>query len=82
MGAQVIVIGSDAGKLGLAESIGADILIDRSKDENWSKSVYLTPYQVRRGQSDDQANGNESDHAMDPRITEEPRLDFLPAVRL
>ena len=42
----------------------------------------LAPYQVRRGQSDDQANGNESDHAMDPRITEEPRLDFLPAVRL
>jgi len=41
MGAQVIVIGSDAKKLELAESIGADILIDRSKEENWSKSVFL-----------------------------------------
>ena len=41
MGAQVIVIGSDAKKLKLAESIGADILIDRSKEENWSKSVFL-----------------------------------------
>lgn len=41
MGAQVIVVGSDAGKLAKAESIGADILIDRSKDENWSKSVFL-----------------------------------------
>ena len=41
IGAQVIVIGSDARKLELAESIGADILIDRSKEENWSKSVFL-----------------------------------------
>jgi NADPH:quinone reductase-like Zn-dependent oxidoreductase len=41
MGAQVIVIGSDARKLEMAESLGADILIDRSKDENWSKSVFL-----------------------------------------
>ena len=41
MGAQVIVIGSDAKKLERAESIGADILIDRSKEENWSKSVFL-----------------------------------------
>lgn len=41
MGAQVIVIGSDARKLELAESIGADILIDRSKEENWSKAVFL-----------------------------------------
>ena len=41
MGAQVIVIGSDARKLEMAESIGADILIDRSKEENWSKSVFL-----------------------------------------
>lgn len=41
MGAQVIVIGSDAKKLEMAESIGADILIDRSKEENWSKSVFL-----------------------------------------
>ncbi len=41
MGAQVIVVGSDAKKLEMAESIGADILIDRSKEENWSKSVFL-----------------------------------------
>ena len=41
MGAQVIVIGSESKKLKMAESIGADILIDRSKEENWSKSVFL-----------------------------------------
>lgn len=41
MGAQVLVVGSDAKKLEMAESIGADILIDRSKEENWSKSVFL-----------------------------------------
>ena len=41
IGAQVIVIGSDAKKLEMAESIGADILINQSKEENWSKSVFL-----------------------------------------
>jgi len=41
LGAQVIVVGSDVKKLGLAESIGADILIDRSKEEDWSKAVFL-----------------------------------------
>jgi len=41
IGAQVIVIGSDAKKLAMAESIGADILIDRSKVEYWSKEVFL-----------------------------------------
>jgi NADPH:quinone reductase-like Zn-dependent oxidoreductase len=41
MGAQVIVVGSDAEKLAKAESIGADILIDRSKEADWSKSVFL-----------------------------------------
>jgi NADPH:quinone reductase-like Zn-dependent oxidoreductase len=41
MGAQVIVVGSEAKKLEMAESIGADILIDRSKEEDWSKTVYL-----------------------------------------
>jgi len=40
MGAQVIVVGSDAEKLAKAESIGADILIDRSKESDWSKAVY------------------------------------------
>jgi len=41
MGAQVVVVGSDAKKLAMAQSIGADILIDRSKEEEWSKAVYL-----------------------------------------
>ncbi|MGZ9220802.1 MAG: zinc-binding dehydrogenase [Anaerolineales bacterium] len=41
IGAQVVVVGSDAKKLELAESIGADILIDRSKEEDWSKAVFL-----------------------------------------
>jgi len=42
IGTQVIVIGSDTRKLEMAKSIGADILIDRSKEENWSKSVFLS----------------------------------------
>jgi NADPH:quinone reductase-like Zn-dependent oxidoreductase len=41
IGAQVVVIGSDAKKLEMAESIGADILIDRSKEADWSKAVFL-----------------------------------------
>jgi NADPH:quinone reductase-like Zn-dependent oxidoreductase len=41
LGAQVIVVGSEAKKLELAESLGADILIDRSKEEDWSKAVFL-----------------------------------------
>lgn len=41
LGAQVIVIGSNAAKLQQAESIGADVLIDRSKEEDWSKAVFL-----------------------------------------
>ena len=40
-GAQVIVVGSDARKLAKAEAFGADILIDRSKEQDWSKAVYL-----------------------------------------
>ncbi len=40
VGARVIVIGSNAKKLALAEENGADYLIDRSKDENWSRVVY------------------------------------------
>jgi NADPH:quinone reductase-like Zn-dependent oxidoreductase len=39
-GAQVIVVGSDAKKLAAAESIGTDILVDRSKNEDWSKAVF------------------------------------------
>src|SRR5215510_8061566 len=41
IGAQVIVVGSDAKKLEMAKSIGADILIDRSNEADWSKAVYL-----------------------------------------
>jgi len=40
-GAQVVVVGSDAQKLEKAKTFGADILIDRSKFENWSKAVFL-----------------------------------------
>jgi NADPH:quinone reductase-like Zn-dependent oxidoreductase len=39
-GARVIVVGSSKEKLSLAESLGADVLIDRSRDEDWSKPVY------------------------------------------
>jgi NADPH:quinone reductase-like Zn-dependent oxidoreductase len=39
-GASVLVVGSGPEKLQLAESLGANALIDRSKDENWSKVVY------------------------------------------
>ncbi len=39
-GATVYVVGSDIEKLNLAEALGADYLIDRSKEENWSKTVF------------------------------------------
>lgn len=39
-GAKVIVVGSSRKKLELAESLGADVLIDRMQNEDWSKSVY------------------------------------------
>lgn len=42
LGAKVIVIGSNAKKLEQAEMLGADVLIDRSKEEDWSKAVFLT----------------------------------------
>jgi NADPH:quinone reductase-like Zn-dependent oxidoreductase len=41
IGAQVLVVGADVEKLAMAASIGADILIDRSKKEDWSKDIYL-----------------------------------------
>jgi NADPH:quinone reductase-like Zn-dependent oxidoreductase len=41
LGAQVLVVGSNSKKLEMAEAIGANILFDRSKDENWSKAAYL-----------------------------------------
>jgi NADPH:quinone reductase-like Zn-dependent oxidoreductase len=40
IGATVYVVGSNNEKLALAESLGADYLIDRSKEENWSRSIY------------------------------------------
>ena len=41
IGARVVVVGSTAKKLEVAESLGADILIDRSREEDWSKAVFL-----------------------------------------
>ncbi len=40
VGATVYVVGSNSEKLALAGSLGADVLINRSEDENWSKTVY------------------------------------------
>jgi NADPH:quinone reductase-like Zn-dependent oxidoreductase len=39
-GCRVIVVGSGRKKLAMADSLGADHLIDRSQDENWAKVVY------------------------------------------
>jgi NADPH:quinone reductase-like Zn-dependent oxidoreductase len=39
-GAIVYVVGSSAEKLKLAASLGADFLINRSLDENWSRTVF------------------------------------------
>ncbi|MEW6241759.1 MAG: zinc-binding dehydrogenase [Chloroflexota bacterium] len=39
--AQVLVVGADAEKLSLAESLGADVLINRSKESDWAKSAFL-----------------------------------------
>ena len=44
VGAHVLVVGSDAKKLEMAESLGADILIDRSKEEDWSKAAFLATH--------------------------------------
>ena len=41
IGAQVVVVGSGSKKLEMAESLGADILIDRSKMDDWSKAVFV-----------------------------------------
>ena len=41
IGAQVVIVGSDAQKLERAKAIGADILIDHSQEADWSKSVFL-----------------------------------------
>jgi NADPH:quinone reductase-like Zn-dependent oxidoreductase len=39
-GATVLVVGSSAEKLALAQSLGADILIDRSQVDDWSSAVF------------------------------------------
>lgn len=39
-GATVYVIGSSDKKLALAQSLGADHLVNRMEEENWSKSIY------------------------------------------
>lgn len=40
-GAQVYVVGSTSEKLALAESLGADVLINRLTEENWTKAVFM-----------------------------------------
>lgn len=39
-GATVYVVGAGPEKLALAQSLGADVLIDRLKDENWAKAIF------------------------------------------
>ncbi len=46
-GASVLAVGSGADKLAVAKDAGADVLIDRSQDEEWSKNAYLA--EGRRG---------------------------------
>jgi NADPH:quinone reductase-like Zn-dependent oxidoreductase len=41
IGARVIVVGAGREKLNLAESLGADILIDRTIEPDWANVVYL-----------------------------------------
>lgn len=41
LGARVIVIGSNSEKLSHAQSMGADVCIDRSQEEDWSKAVFI-----------------------------------------
>lgn len=40
-GARILVVASNAQKAALARSLGADIVIDRSKIEDWSKAAFL-----------------------------------------
>lgn len=41
LGTTVVVIGSNIQKLDQAQALGADILIDRSKETDWAKAVFL-----------------------------------------
>jgi len=40
-GARVIVVGSNTDKLNQSEALGADVLIDRSMEQDWSKPVFF-----------------------------------------
>lgn len=40
VGATVYVVGAGREKLALAESLGADVLVDRTKEEDWSKALF------------------------------------------
>jgi NADPH:quinone reductase-like Zn-dependent oxidoreductase len=40
-GSRIIVVGSNAEKLEKARALGADLLIDRSRDEDWSKAAFM-----------------------------------------
>ena len=40
VGAKVYVVGSNMAKLKRAEELGADELIDRSREADWSKAIY------------------------------------------
>ena len=39
-GAKVYVVGAGPEKLALAEALGADVLVDRLKNENWAKVIF------------------------------------------
>lgn len=41
LGARVIVVGSNSKKLEQAEILGAAILIDRSKEQDWSRAIFM-----------------------------------------
>ncbi len=41
-GARVFVVGSGTAKLELARELGADVLVDRSREEDWSKAVFMS----------------------------------------
>jgi NADPH:quinone reductase-like Zn-dependent oxidoreductase len=41
LGARVVVVGSTPEKLKQAESLGADILIERSKEMDWAKAIFI-----------------------------------------
>ncbi len=44
VGARVIVVGSNENKLQLAESLGADVLINRAQEPEWHKTVFAATH--------------------------------------